>query len=121
MQRSAFRRQPEYDCLRRHRAGIEDPCLREDLAKALVRLAAHLVAPQLLERRVVKQRERELLFEKRLRGRGHFDTLVARGIEEELLLGNIEQVEQLEEAVEQIDFAPAARRVDDERLLGEDD
>jgi hypothetical protein len=71
---------------------------------------------------VVEERERRLLLEMRLRRRRDAHAVVPRGVHHELLLRNVEQIEQLEVAVEHVDlrFASvlAAR---EQRLLGEHD
>ena len=74
------------------------------------------------ERVVVEEREREFLFEIGLGRRRHLDAVVPRRIEHQLLLGNVEQIEEFEVAVEHVDlfFAPVLVP-HEEPVFGEDD
>src|SRR5207302_4526376 len=85
------------------------------------RVASEFGGPQRFERGIVKQPEPELFLEERLWCGRHHDALVTRRVEHELLFGDVEQIEQLEEAIQNIDRASAERRVDDEGFLGEDE
>ena len=120
--RQAARLEAVDDRLRRERTRVDHPGLREDLRDPRERVFPEFALPELGEHRMVEERERQLLFEVGLRRRRHLDAIMARRVEEQFLLGHVEQIEHLEVAIDDVEFlfAPVFE-THEERFFGEDD
>ena len=71
---------------------------------------------------MMEKRERKLLFERRLRRRRYLHAIVPCRVQHELLLGNVEQIEELEVTVERVQTRLATVFVaNEEAFFGKDD
>jgi hypothetical protein len=96
---------------------VHDPGRRDQRAQNLQRATAQRLAPEILQEMVMEERERELLLLKMPHRRRDRDFTRLPRFENEFLRPDVLQVEELEEAVKDVDFLRIAFHVEEQRVL----
>src|SRR5581483_3021676 len=99
----------------RKRRRVHHPGARDERAQQFERTAAQMLSPEIGQQMVMKKREGELLLLKMPHRRRNRDLTILPGLEEKFCGANIGEVEELEEAVKNVDFFRIAIDVEEER------
>src|SRR5690606_21890956 len=89
--------------VRRERPGIHHPAHRKNAPQKLVSFSSQLLQPKGTKRSVMQQGHQELLFKVGLERWGHLDQLFADRVQDQVDLGDVFEVKELEKPVKDVD------------------